>query len=342
MISHGACCCPRSITSIVTAFLTCVFVSSAPRVPALLTRASVRSREPQSPNVERASTNRFGADLQRGLPIVGSMPKRAPATTISPVRSGIAPSITSRFHRSIMAPPAPICARPALPPPRAGSWLKNLSVTILRVAGRSTPASRAPSTRAASSESIIILERRRCGFLGIAVCQCPVRTLMEQGLHRSRADHHRRNPIGVEGRWSYYDAYGALRDMVQNHMLQLLCLVAMEPPARLDPDAVRDEKAKVLHALRPIGTRDAAAKTVRGQYAEGETDGATVPAYVAESGGSQSGTEIFPSPSRPKLKTGAGRGCHSICAPESVLANGARKSSFSSWACHIPCSSPAI
>ena len=99
--------------------------------------------------------------------------------------------------------------------------------------------------------------------------------------------------IGVEGRLSYYNAYGALRDMVQNHVLQLLCLVAMEPPARLDPDAVRDEKAKVLRALRPIGARDAAAKTVRAQYGAGQIDGAAVPAYVTESGRAESDTESF-------------------------------------------------
>src|SRR5690242_15300841 len=58
--------------------------------------------------------------------------------------------------------------------------------------------------------------------------------------------------IGVEGRWAYYDAYGALRDMVQNHVLQLLSLVAMEPPSKLDPNAVRDEKTKVLRSLRPV------------------------------------------------------------------------------------------
>ena len=99
--------------------------------------------------------------------------------------------------------------------------------------------------------------------------------------------------VGVEGRWRYYDAYGALRDMVQNHVLQLLCLVAMEPPSKLDPDAVRDEKTKVLRSLRPIRRPDAGAKTVRGQYGAGEIAGAAVPGYAAENGGSESGTETF-------------------------------------------------
>ena len=70
--------------------------------------------------------------------------------------------------------------------------------------------------------------------------------------------------VGVEGRGDYYDGAGALRDMVQNHMLQLLALVAMEPPANFDATAVRDEKVKVLRSLRPIGPHD----TVTGQYAK--------------------------------------------------------------------------
>jgi glucose-6-phosphate 1-dehydrogenase len=72
--------------------------------------------------------------------------------------------------------------------------------------------------------------------------------------------------IGVANRGPYYDHTGALRDMVQNHLLQLLCIVAMEPPAQLNPVSVRDEKLKVLHSLRPIQPMDVVTKTVRGQY----------------------------------------------------------------------------
>ncbi len=68
--------------------------------------------------------------------------------------------------------------------------------------------------------------------------------------------------VGVGGRGAYYDKSGAMRDMVQNHMMQLLCLIAMEPPYRFDPDAVRDEKLKVIRALEPVGPED----IVRGQY----------------------------------------------------------------------------
>ncbi|MEM9791952.1 MAG: glucose-6-phosphate dehydrogenase, partial [Pseudomonadota bacterium] len=75
--------------------------------------------------------------------------------------------------------------------------------------------------------------------------------------------------IGVEGRGGYYDKSGAMRDMVQNHIMQLLCLTAMEPPARFEPDAVRDEKLKVIRALDPVVSED----TVRGQYRDDENGG---------------------------------------------------------------------
>lgn len=98
--------------------------------------------------------------------------------------------------------------------------------------------------------------------------------------------------IGLEGRGDYYDQAGALRDMVQNHMLQLLTLVAMEPPSDFNATAVRDEKVKVLRSLRPITADDAEAVTVTGQYIRGAIDGETVPGYVEEVG-HDSDTETF-------------------------------------------------
>jgi glucose-6-phosphate 1-dehydrogenase len=86
--------------------------------------------------------------------------------------------------------------------------------------------------------------------------------------------------LGVERRGPYYDHAGALRDMVQNHMLQLLCMVAMEPPSSLSPDAVRDEKLKVLHALKAINETNASQLTVRGQYRAGVGEGQSVPGYI--------------------------------------------------------------
>ncbi|HAB02413.1 MAG TPA: glucose-6-phosphate dehydrogenase [Pseudomonas sp.] len=88
--------------------------------------------------------------------------------------------------------------------------------------------------------------------------------------------------LGVENRGAYYDRAGATRDMLQNHLLQLLCLVAMEPPAQFEAEAVRDEKVKVLRALKPICGQDVQDKTVRGQYGAGHIGGQEVPAYYFE------------------------------------------------------------
>jgi glucose-6-phosphate 1-dehydrogenase len=98
--------------------------------------------------------------------------------------------------------------------------------------------------------------------------------------------------VGLEGRLGFYDEAGALRDMVQNHMLQLLALTAMEPPARFDAASVRDEKVKVLRSLRPITGDAARTHSVIGQYDAGSIDGAPVPSYVHELG-RPSTTETF-------------------------------------------------
>jgi glucose-6-phosphate 1-dehydrogenase len=98
---------------------------------------------------------------------------------------------------------------------------------------------------------------------------------------------------GIETRADYYDKSGALRDMLQNHMMQLLTLVAMEPPAALEADALRDEKVKVLRAIRPI--QEVGASAVRAQYAHGTLDGAVVAGYREEAGvapGSQTETYV--------------------------------------------------
>ena len=100
--------------------------------------------------------------------------------------------------------------------------------------------------------------------------------------------------VGVESRGDYYDKSGALRDMVQNHLLQLLCLLAMEPPTNLGADAVRDEKLKVLRALRPIAPHEVPHMTVRGQYSKGAVMGQAVEGYLADLGPERtSRTETF-------------------------------------------------
>jgi len=100
--------------------------------------------------------------------------------------------------------------------------------------------------------------------------------------------------IGIGTRGEFYDRTGAMRDMVQNHLLQLLCIIAMESPTGLDADAMRDEKRKVLRALRPITGADVTKQTVRGQYREGAIQGEAVKAYSDEDGvPADSDTETF-------------------------------------------------
>lgn len=100
--------------------------------------------------------------------------------------------------------------------------------------------------------------------------------------------------VGVEGRWGYYDDAGQMRDMVQNHLLQILSLLAMEPPIDVSADSIRNEKLKVLRALRPITVDNIQEKTVRGQYTAGFVKGESVPGYLEEEGANtESDTETF-------------------------------------------------
>ena len=103
-----------------------------------------------------------------------------------------------------------------------------------------------------------------------------------------------------------------MRDMVQNHMLQLLCLIAMDPPVSLEADRVRDEKLKVLRALKPMEPHEVATLTVRGQYTQGAIDGKPVPGYLADLGADE------PSEHR-KLRRAEGRGPHLALGRRAVL-----------------------
>ena len=99
--------------------------------------------------------------------------------------------------------------------------------------------------------------------------------------------------VGLEGRADYYDKAGALRDMVQNHIVQLMCLVALEPPSAMQADALRDEKLKVLRALKPIDASNVEHRTVRGQYKAGASNGGAVKGYLDDLGAPDSDTETF-------------------------------------------------
>ena len=100
--------------------------------------------------------------------------------------------------------------------------------------------------------------------------------------------------VGIEGRWGFYDDTGQMRDMVQNHLLQILSLLAMEPPTDLSSENIRDEKLKVIKALRKIDRTNVHEKTVRGQYTKGHMNGQQVPGYTEEEGAiTDSSTESF-------------------------------------------------
>ncbi|MDX1571449.1 MAG: glucose-6-phosphate dehydrogenase [Xanthomonadales bacterium] len=120
-------------------------------------------------------------------------------------------------------------------------------------------------------------------------------SLFEPLWQRAHVDHVQitvAESLGVGERSGFYDRTGALKDMVQNHLVQLLCLVAMEAPTSMDHEQIRDEKIKVLKALRPIGVTDVEALTVRGQYSAGTVDGESVPGYANEVG-EATDTETF-------------------------------------------------
>jgi glucose-6-phosphate 1-dehydrogenase len=122
-------------------------------------------------------------------------------------------------------------------------------------------------------------------------------TLFEPVWNRNFIDHVEitaAEEIGIEGRAGYYEQAGALRDLVQNHMLQLLALLTMEPPSTFEANRVRDEKVKVLSAVVPPEPDEVAASTVRGQYGPGTVGGQQVPGYLEENGvASDSRTETF-------------------------------------------------
>lgn len=100
--------------------------------------------------------------------------------------------------------------------------------------------------------------------------------------------------VGIEGRWGYFDQAGQMRDMVQNHLLQVLTMIAMSPPSDLTADSIRDEKIKVLRSLRKIDHTNVREKTVRGQYTAGFVQGKKVPGYLEEEGANKtSTTETF-------------------------------------------------
>ncbi len=139
--------------------------------------------------------------------------------------------------------------------------------------------------------------------------------------------------VGLEGRTGYYDESGALRDMVQNHMLQLVALVAMEPPHLFEPNEVRNEKTKVLRSLRPFTAATVGANTVRGQYSAGSSGGRPRPDTTRRRARRAAARRRPSSRCARRSTTGAGRVCRSTCAPASACNRAAPISPSSSSRC---------
>ena len=133
--------------------------------------------------------------------------------------------------------------------------------------------------------------------------------------------------LGVEGRGKFYEESGIFRDIVQNHMLQLLCLVAMEPPVAFEANVVRDEKVKVLRSIRPQTPEEILRDTVRGQYAAGSIDGEPVPGYRQEPNvAARLRTARRTSRGSSRSTTGAGPACRSTCARASACRSASPRS----------------
>ncbi len=135
---------------------------------------------------------------------------------------------------------------------------------------------------------------RRASIGWLSVCSRRKRSTGWHAGHVQSVDIVFDETLGLEGRANYYDSAGALRDMIQNHLLQLLCLVAMEPPTSLSERDLRDRKLDVLRAVRPLDRAEVMAGTVRGRYSAGCVQGRELPAYVDEPGvDPDQGTETF-------------------------------------------------
>ena len=139
--------------------------------------------------------------------------------------------------------------------------------------------------------------------------------------------------LGIEDRGAFYEETGAVRDVLQNHLLQLLSLVAMEPPATLAADALRDEKLKVLRAVNPASRSDVGREIVRGQYADGWVAGTPVPGYRAEMRSMRTRRPRPSSPAGSRSTTGAGPGSRFTCVRASAWPSAPRRSRSNSARC---------
>ena len=145
--------------------------------------------------------------------------------------------------------------------------------------------------------------------------------------------------IGVEGRGAYYQEAGALRDMIQNHLLQVMATIAMEPSGVFEPTAVRDERAKLLRSIRILKPDEVSSNAVSGQYGPARIGGADVPGFRQEPGvDPDSRTDTYAAVQLSSSTTGAGPACRSTSAPASACPSASARSPSSSIPRPIPCS----
>ena len=183
-------------------------------------------------------------------------------------------------------------------PPTEGSWSR---LVIEKPTGRDLPSARTLNktiNRAFDEDDVYRIDH----YLGKETVQNLLvfrfaNSIFEPIWNHKYIDHVQitvAESLGVGKRGGYYEEAGASRDMVQNHLFQLLCLTAMEPPVTMRPDAIRDEKVKVLEALRPMSPKQVTERTVRGQYTKGLVDGEPAIGYKEVEGVSQdSRTETY-------------------------------------------------
>jgi glucose-6-phosphate 1-dehydrogenase len=136
--------------------------------------------------------------------------------------------------------------------------------------------------------------------------------------------------VGIEGRWGYFDKAGQLRDMIQNHLLQLLCLIAMDPPADLSADSIRDEKVKVLKALAPISPEGLTTKWCAASTSPATAKASRYRVTWKKTIPTPRATPKPSSPCVPTSATGAGPACRSTCVPASACRRSCRRSSSTS------------
>ena len=251
-------------------------------------------------------SNRLAAfDKEWGQPALRDLLPGGPAGAAETVARHLAGARLSRNDRTRIVIEKPfgrdLASAPAPQPRPVGSFRRNPDLPDRPLSGQGNRPEHPRSSALPTSSSSRVWNRRYIDHVQITVAET----------------------VGVEHRGGYYDHAGALRDMIQNHLLQILCLIAMEPPVSFEDDEIRNKKVDVLHAIRPIPRTGSTCTPSAVNMAPGWLEGERVPAYREEP---DVAPILRPRPSPPSSSSstiGAGRTCRSICVP----GNGSRPKS---------------